>query len=46
MYESGEGVSKDPVLAYMWLHIAALQGNEQADYDKNLLEKEMSLKIR
>jgi hypothetical protein len=42
MYHYGEGVPEDHVLAYMWYNLAAAQGNEIAQENKDIIEEEMT----
>ena len=42
MYLEGEGVPRDYTMAYMWLNLAADQGNEGAITYRSLLENEMT----
>ena len=42
MYEKGQGVPQDYVLAHMWLNLAAAQGIEIAGEIRNLLAKNMT----
>jgi hypothetical protein len=42
MYELGEGVPEDIVLAYMWYNLAAAQGNETAQSNKDRTERRMT----
>jgi TPR repeat protein len=42
MYATGAGVPEDAVLAYMWYNLAAAQGNERAQRNKDLLEERMT----
>ena len=42
MYQSGEGVLKDYVLAYKWYNLAAAQGNKQAPKFRGNLVKLMT----
>ena len=42
MYANGEGVPEDDVLAYMWFNVAAAQGYEGAQGNKDLLEERMT----
>jgi TPR repeat protein len=43
LYQKGEGVPKDLVLAYMWENLAAAQGEEEARKLRNALERSMTL---
>ena len=38
----GEGVPEDDVLAYMWYNLAAAQGNELAQGNKDTTERRMT----
>ena len=42
MYYNGEGVPEDYVLAYMWYNLAAAQGNETAQSNKDRAERRMT----
>ena len=42
MYANGDGVPQDYVLAYMWWNLAAAQGLENAQKNKDLVEKQMT----
>ncbi len=42
MYGNGEGVPEDHVLAYMWSNLAAAQGNEIAQDNKDIIEERMT----
>jgi TPR repeat protein len=42
MYVNGEGVPEDMVLAYMWWNLAAAQGIESAQGNKDTLEERMT----
>jgi TPR repeat protein len=42
MYEEGEGVRRDYVLAYMWLDLSATGGNRQAREARDKLAQKMS----
>jgi TPR repeat protein len=42
MYDNGDGVPEDHVLAYMWFNLSAAQGNEGAQGNKDILEKRMT----
>jgi TPR repeat protein len=42
MYDNGEGVPEDNVLAYMWFNLAAAQGNEDAQRNKDRAERQMT----
>ena len=42
MYVGGRGVPEDDVLAYMWWNLAAAQGNEDAQEDKDRIEQQMT----
>ncbi len=42
MYEYGEGVPQDDVQAYMWLSLAAAQGNELARKARDIVAKKMT----
>ena len=42
MYANGQGVPEDDVLAYMWWNLAAAQGYEDAQGNKDILEQQMS----
>jgi TPR repeat protein len=42
MYANGEGVPEDYVLAYMWWNLAAAQGYEDAQGNKDRLEQRMT----
>jgi TPR repeat protein len=42
LYEYGEGVPWDNVLAYMWFNLAAAQGHEDAPELKNVIEEQMT----
>ena len=39
MYEEGQGVPQDDVQAYVWLSLAAAQGNERAGKFRDLLDE-------
>ena len=41
MYQSGEGVLKDYVLAYKWYNLAAAQGNKNAAELRDVLATEI-----
>jgi TPR repeat protein len=41
-YRDGNGVSKDPVAAYMWLSLASSQGERFAEKSRNDLQKSMT----
>ena len=41
-YAIGEGVQKDYKLAYVWLHLAAIQGNKRAMKNFDILAKKMT----
>jgi TPR repeat protein len=40
----GNGVTQDYVTAYMWLDLAAAQGDKVAEKNRDLIAKEMSVK--
>jgi TPR repeat protein len=42
MYSNGEGVPEDDVLSYMWYNLAAAQGNERAQSNKDIIEQRMT----
>ena len=42
MYDNGEGVPEDDVLAYMWFNLAAAQGDEAAESGKAGIEWRMT----
>jgi TPR repeat protein len=42
MYGTGQGVPEDYVLAYMWWNLAAAQGHEGAQSNKDILEERMT----
>ena len=42
MYGRGDGVPADNVLAYMWFHLSADQGNGSALEDMDLIEQRMT----
>ena len=42
MYAQGFGVPEDIVLAYMWSNLAAAQGNEGAQENKDRIEQQMT----
>ena len=42
MHANGQGVPEDDVLAYMWYNLAAAQGNEEAQYNKDIAESRMT----
>ena len=46
MYEKGEGVEQDFVIAYMWYSIAMFSGDEFevecVEYDKNIVASKMT----
>ena len=42
MYDNGEGVPEDIVLAYMWFNVAAIQGGGDAKENKDSLEQQMT----
>ena len=42
LYDNGEGVPEDIVLAYMWFNFAATQGDEGAKENKDSLERRMT----
>ena len=42
MYDLGQGVPQDYVLAYMWWNIAGSNGYKDAVTNRNSLKKEMS----
>jgi hypothetical protein len=41
-YAKGEGVQKDYKLAYVWLHLAAIQGNRRAIKNFDILTEKMT----
>ena len=41
MYDQGQGVSKDYVLAHMWFNLSSSQGMTTAIKVKNIVEKKM-----
>ena len=43
MYDHGQGVPKDYVLAHMWMNLAAAKGVKEAVEGRDLLEKSMTL---
>ena len=42
MYGTGQGVPEDYVLAYMWWNLAAAQGHEGAQSNKDIIEEDMT----
>ena len=42
MYERGDGVPEDKVLAYMWWNLAAANGIEDASTNKGIITKRMT----
>ena len=42
MYAQGLGVPEDIVLAYMWWNLAAAQGSENAQENKDIIEQRMT----
>ena len=42
MYANGEGVPRDYVLSYMWSNLAAAQGYETAQGNKDAVEERMT----
>ena len=42
MYEKGDGMAEDNVLAYMWYDLAADEGSEIAQDNKNAIEQRMT----
>ena len=42
MYAAGRGVPEDIVLAYMWWNLAAAQGDEVAQENKDIIEQQMT----
>ena len=42
MYDQGQGVSKDYVLAHMWFNLSSSQGMTTAIKVKNIVEKKMT----
>ena len=42
MYDTGDGVPEDDVLAYMWANLAAAQGHENAQEIQNIIEERMT----
>ena len=42
MYANDEGVPEDMVLAYMWWNLAAAQGSENAQDNKDIIEQGMT----
>jgi uncharacterized protein len=42
MYDNGEGVPEDKVLAYMWWNLAAASGHEIASMIKDIIAKRMT----
>jgi TPR repeat protein len=42
MYNNGEGVPQDSVLAHMWLNLAAAQGQEEAKTNRDIVAKRMT----
>jgi len=42
MYEAGNGVTKDNVLAYLWYSLGTIHGSDTARENKAKLEKEMT----
>jgi TPR repeat protein len=41
MYAAGRGVPEDIVLAYMWWNLAAAQGEEVAQGNKDIAEEDL-----
>ena len=42
LYDNGDGVEEDNVLAYMWHNLAVAQGNESAQEGKDIVEQQMT----
>ena len=42
MYDNGEGVPEDKVLAYMWWNLAAANGDDGASKNKGIITKNMT----
>ncbi len=42
MYGNGDGVPEDIVFAYMWWNLAAAQGDEVAQENKDIIEQQMT----
>ena len=42
MYENGEGIPEDHVLAYMWWNLVAARGVEEAQDRKDIIEQQMT----
>ena len=42
MYDNGEGVPKNSVLAYMWFNIGGAYGDETARESRDNLERDMT----
>jgi hypothetical protein len=42
MYDQGEGVPQNDVLAYMWFDLAAAQDDEEAQEDRDVVAGRMS----
>ena len=42
MYDTGEGVPENNVLAYMWWNLAAFNGNENGSKNKDIISKQMT----
>ena len=42
MYDNGQGVLADFVLAHMWFNISAALGDEMGDEKRELIAKEMT----
>jgi TPR repeat protein len=42
MYRNGQGVGRDLVKAYFWLHLAAVQGDEDASAVRDSVAADMS----
>ena len=43
---NGEGVPEDDVQAYAWYNIAAAQGNDNAEHNKQLIARSMTREQR
>ena len=42
MYNNGDGVAQDNVLAYAWLNLAAVSGDDQVVKTRDLYESKLS----
>ena len=42
MYQAGQGVLQDYVLAHMWWNIAGSNGDKDAVVNRNIVEKKMT----